>query len=408
MKRVVITGLGSITPLGNNQNDFWESIVAGKNGIDRLSAFDTTEYNVKLAAEVKDLDFSALSKRDLKFDSKHIHYARIAALEAYKDSKLEDTDFDKNRFAVYMSTSIGGMEKLEESIKDFAEKGPSKVSPFCIPSILPNMASGKIAIDLGAKGSNVVTATACASGANSIGEAYLKIKYGYENVALAGASEAAITPVAVAGFAAMRALSTETDINKASIPFDKNRTGFVIGEGSGVIIMEELEHALKRNAHIYAEIIGYGSNCDAYNVVSPDYEGLSSSMSILRALEDAGINPEDVDYINAHGTSTVLNDKTETQAINKVFKNDKPFVSSTKSMIGHLLAASGAVEAIVAIKSLEKGIITPTINTKEIDEECNLNIVLDKSIKKDINIAISNSFGFGGHNVCLVFKKWCE
>ena len=406
MNRVVITGMGVISALGNDVETFWNNIINGKNGIDLITSFDTEQFDSKYAAEVKDIDYNGIPKRDLLFDSKFINLARVASTQAYKDSKLDNIDFDKDYFGVYISNSMGGVEKVNEGFETLKEKGPSRMSPMLVPAMLPNMASGKVAIDLGAKGCNMATAAACSGGANAIGEAYLKIKHGYEKVMVAGASDASITPFSVACFSAMKALYRGNNKDEASIPFDKRRSGFVIGEGSAILILEELEHAKARNAKIYAEIVGYGCNCDAYNMVSPDYEGLTCTKAMNRALEEANIKESDISYINAHGTSTPLNDKTETKAINEIFKS-KPYVSSTKSMTGHLLSASGAIEALVTVKTLETGIMPPMINYKEFDPECDLNFVANKSkANPTMKYAMSNSFGFGGHNVCLIFKKW--
>lgn len=406
MNRVVITGMGVISALGNDVETFWNNIINGKNGIDLITSFDTEQFDSKYAAEVKDIDYNGIPKRDLLFDSKFINLARVASTQAYKDSKLDNIDFDKDYFGVYISNSMGGVEKVNEGFETLKDKGPSRMSPMLVPAMLPNMASGKVAIDLGAKGSNMATAAACSGGANAIGEAYLKIKHGYEKVMVAGASDASITPFSVACFSAMKALYRGDNKEEASIPFDKRRNGFVIGEGSAILILENLEHAKARNAKIYAEIVGYGCNCDAYNMVSPDYEGLTCTKAMNRALEEANIKESDIAYINAHGTSTPLNDKTETKAINEIFKS-KPYVSSTKSMTGHLLSASGAIEALVTVKALETGIMPPMINYKKFDPECDLNFVANKSkANPTMKYAMSNSFGFGGHNVCLIFKKW--
>ena len=406
MNRVVITGRGVISALGNDVETFWNNIISGKNGIDLITSFDTEQFDSKYAAEVKDIDYNGIPKRDLLFDSKFINLARVASNQAYKDSKLDSDSFDKDHFGVYISNSMGGVEKVNEGFETLKDKGPSRMSPMLVPAMLPNMASGKVAIDLGAKGCNMATVAACSGGANAIGEAYLKIKHGYEKVMVAGASDASITPFSVACFSAMKALYRGDNKDEASIPFDKRRSGFVIGEGSAILILEDLEHAKARNAKIYAEIVGYGCNCDAYNMVSPDYEGLTCSKAMNRALEEANIKESDISYINAHGTSTPLNDKTETKAINEIFKS-KPYVSSTKSMTGHLLSASGAIEALVTVKTLETGIMPPMINYKEFDPECDMNFVVNKSeANPKMKYAMSNSFGFGGHNVCLIFKKW--
>ena len=403
MKRVVVTGLGCISPVGNNVNDMWESITHGTNGIDYIKNFDTTDFAIKLAAEVKNLNMEEyISKRDIKFSSKFINYARIAAKEAYMNSGLCNADIDSDRFGVYISSGIGGIEKIEEAILN------DTMSPYFIPSSLINLASSQVAIDLGARGSNIVISSACASGTNAIGEAYLKIKYGYEDVIIAGASEASITKKTIEGFSIMRALYNGDDVNRASIPFDEERKGFVIGEGAALLVLEELDHALARNAKIYAEIVGYGTSCDAFHLTTPNDEGLYSAKAMEKAIESADIKASDIDYINAHGTGTKLNDYTETLAIKNVFKEDylKPYVSSTKSMTGHLMAAAGALEAVISVKSLENNFVPATINITNLDSKCDLNLVLNKGKKRELNYVLSNSFGFGGHNASLVFKKW--
>jgi len=406
MNRVVITGIGVVSSLGNDVETFWNNIINGKIGFDLITLFDTEQFDSKYAAEVKDIDYTGISKRDLIFDSRYINFARIAAMQAYKNSRLNEIEFDKDFFGVYISSSMGGAEKVSEGCELLKEKGPSRMSPMLIPAILPNMASSKVAIDLGAKGSNMANVSSCSGGANAIGEAYLKIKHGYEKVIVAGGSDASIVPFTVSCFSAMKALYRGDKKEEASIPFDKRRNGFVIGEGAAILILEDLEHAKKRNAKIYAEIVGYGSNCDAYNMVSPDYKNVTCIKAMKRALNYANIEESDISYINAHGTSTIMNDKTEAKAINEIFKS-RPYVSSTKSMTGHLLSASGALEAIITAKALENEIMPPMINYKEFDSECDLNFVINnaKSNPK-MKYAMSNSFGFGGHNVCLIFKKW--
>ena len=406
MKRVVVTGLGVVSSIGNNVNDFWNNLLNGVNGIDYLKSFDTSDYDVKLGYEVKKLDMKDIPLRDQKYDSKYINYARIASIEAFKDSQLIKESIDKKKFGVYISTSIGGSEKTSYGLEVLKEQGNKKISPYLLQAILPNMASGKVAIDMGAKGSNISHVAACSSGAISIGEAYLKIKNGYEKIILAGASDSCITDLTIAGFQSLRAIYRGDNIEVASIPFDKRRDGFSIGEGAAIIVLEELNHAMKRNAKIYAEVVGYGCNCDANNTVSPDYEGLTCKYAIKDAIKQAKIKPNDIGYINAHGTSTKLNDKTETKAIKDIFKESNPYVSSTKGSTGHLLGASGALEALITIKALDTNTFPYMINYKEKDEECDLNFILNKPLKKKITYAISNSFGFGGHNACLVFKKW--
>lgn len=405
MKRVVITGLGGISPIGNNVKEIWKSILKGKNGIDYIKSFDTTNFPIKVAAEIKNLNMEDyLSKRDIKFSSKFISYARIAAQEAYLDSGLNKCEFNHDRFGVYISSGIGGIEKLEEGILS------NNINPYFVPSTLINLASSQVAIDFQARGSNMAITSACASGANAIGEAFLKIRHGYEDIIMAGCSESSITKKTVEGFAVMRALYPGDNIEKASIPFDVDRKGFVIGEGTAILVLEELEHAKKRKAKIYAEIVGYGCSCDAYHLTTPNEEGIYSAKAIEKAISDANIAPENIDYINAHGTGTKLNDYTETLAIKKVFKEHykKPLVSSTKSMTGHLMASSGALEALICVKAIEKGYLPATINIKNPDPECDLNLIINKGVSKDVTYVLSNSFGFGGHNASLVFKKWKE
>lgn len=406
MKRVVVTGLGVVSAIGNNMDIFWSNLNNGVNGIDYIKSFDTTDYSVKLGYEVKNLDTKIVSPRERKYDSNYINYARIAAKEAFDDSGLKENDIDNNRFGVYISTSIGGTEKTADGLDILNKFGNKKISPYLLQSILPNMASAKIAIDMKAKGSNMSHVAACSSGAISIGEAYIKIKNGYEDIILAGASDSCITGLTIASFQALRVIYRGENKEIASTPFDKRRSGFSMGEGAAVVMLEELNHAIKRGAKIYAEIIGYGCNCDAYNVVSIDYDGTTCELVMKEALKQANIEPKNVGYINAHGTSTVLNDKIETKVIKKVFKEYSPYVSSTKGSTGHLLGASGAIEALITIKALSSDLYPYMINYKKNDDECDLNFILNKSLNKKIRYAISNSFGFGGHNVCLVFKKW--
>ena len=407
MRRVVITGLGGITPIGNNVKDFWNNLKSGKNGIGTLDTEQFAESPVKLAATVKDLDLSSLPKRDTKFDSRFTNFARIAEREAWNDSGLDMALEDAKRVGVYISTSIGGPETLSDGVRQLDAKGFARISPYFLQSVLPNTAAAKVSIDLGAKGSSMCHAAACASGSISIGEAFLKIRDGSHDIIIAGAADASITPLTLAGFAAMRAIYTGEDKECASIPFNKNRSGFLIGEGAGILVLEELSHALKRKAKIYAEIVGYANNSDAFNMVSPDYEGLSSKDAILDAITCAETNPDNIGYINAHGTSTILGDKTEAKAIREIWGDGCPPVSSIKSQIGHLLSASGAVEAIATILMLENGTIPGSVYKLDLDDEYILNIPKKEQII-NASYALSNSFGFGGHNACLVFKKWSE
>lgn len=408
-RRVVITGIGAVSAIGNDVGSFWDSIKNGVCGIGHVTSFDSTYNPVKLAAEVKGLNSEQyFENRDTKHNARFMLLARVAAQQAYHSSRLDTADFDRDRFGVYVSSSIGGIEVLENSKESFSTTAPARVSPYLIPSTLVNLASGAIAIDVQARGSNLAVVTACASGANSIGEAFHKIRLGLEDVILAGASDSAITSLSLAGFAAMRAMHTGDNPNRACIPFDSERSGMVMGEGAGILVLEELEHALERKAPILGEIVGYGANCDAFNIVSPDLEGKTISKAISKAIDDSGVKKTNIQYINAHGTATVLNDKTETRAIQKVFgKQTKDvLVSSTKSMTGHTLGASGAIEAIVCIKALQDSFVPATINYLKPDPDCDLNLVVNKGIAQKLDTVLSNSFGFGGHNACLIFKKW--
>lgn len=405
MRRVVVTGLGAITPIGNNAKDFWSSLKSGEDGVSVLDAEEFAESPVKLTATVKDLDLSSLPKRDTKFDSRFTNFARIAGSEAWNDSGLDMNKEDAGKVGVYISTSIGGPETLSDGVRQLDAKGATRISPYFLQSVLPNTAAAKVSIDLGAKGGSMCHVAACASGSISIGEAFLKIRDGSHDVFIAGAADASITPLTLAGFAAMRAIYAGKDKKYASIPFNKKRNGFLIGEGAGILVLEELSHALKRKAKIYAEIVGYANNSDAFNMVSPDYEGLSSKDAMLDAIACAKISPSDIGYINAHGTSTVLGDRTEAKAIREIWNKGCPLVSSIKSQIGHLLSASGAVEAIATILMLEKDIVPGSIYKLDLDDDCVLNIP-EKEQTINSDYALSNSFGFGGHNACLVFKKW--
>ena len=409
-RRVVITGLGVVSPIGNTVEEMWDGIKTNKCGIDEITAIDTSTYKTKLAAEVK--NFDPLSHFDLKA-SKRLdrvsQFSMVAAREALKDSKINEENTDFNNIGIYISSGIGGFDTIETQCNTCNEKGNSRVSPMFIPMGICNMPAGNVAIDLGLKGSSFAIVTACASSTHSIGEAFRTIKHGYEDVVLAGGAEAAIRRTAIAGFENMKALSQATDKTRASIPFDKERTGFVMGEGAGVIVLEELEHALNRGAKIYAEVVGYGSTSDAYHITSPEPEGEGATRALERAIKDAGLKPEDIDYINAHGTSTHLNDSIETKVIKRIFgENSKVKVSSTKGNTGHLLGAAGVVEAIISTKAIEDGIIPPTINYKEKDEECDLNLVVNTCEKQDLNVVMSNSLGFGGHNASIILKKYVK
>lgn len=409
MRRVVITGLGAVCPIGNDVDALWNSIEQGVCGISEITHFDTSDYKVKLAGEVKDLDMEAyFSKRDLKFNDRFTQFARIASKQAMEDAGFQKDPEDAMRFGCMIGSGIGGIDTIEQASKTLDARGPSRVSPFFIPMSLANLAAGQVAIDWGLKGATSCVVTACAAASNAIGEAFHRIRDGYEDIMLTGGSEAAITPLAIAGFQSMRALHTGDDPSRASIPFDADRSGFVMGEGAGALVLEELEHAKARGAKIYAEIVGYGASCDAHHITAPLDDGSGGAQAMIQAVNDAQIQPEAIDYINAHGTSTPLNDKTETQAVKSAFKEHayKLAMSSTKSNTGHLLGASGAIEAIISIKALQNSLIPPTIHYQNPDAQCDLDIVANTPRKQDIKYAMSNSLGFGGHNASLIFKKW--
>ncbi|MEO0197708.1 MAG: beta-ketoacyl-ACP synthase II [candidate division WOR-3 bacterium] len=413
MRRVVITGLGALTPLGKNVNEFWNNLINGKSGIRKIDRFDPSNLKTQIAGLLpKDFDPSdRLEKKEAgvplsKLDRFSL-YALYAAIEAVEDAKLYNVNPDK--VGVIIASGIGGIETLVNELKVAFERGYDRVSPYLVPMMIPDMASGLISIKFKFKGPNFCTVSACSSSAHAIGEAYRLIKYGDADIILAGGSEAPIIPIAISGFNQIRALSTRNDEpEKASRPFDKLRDGFVMGEGAGIIVLEELESALKRGAKIYAEIVGYGQSADAYHITAPCVDGEGAIKCMLNAIKDAKIELEQIDYINAHGTSTELNDKAETLAIKSVFKDYayKIPISSTKSMIGHLLGAAGAVESIAVIKSIETSIIHPTINYEVPDPDCDLDYVPNVKREKNIRYALKNSFGFGGHNVSLIFKKF--
>jgi 3-oxoacyl-[acyl-carrier-protein] synthase II len=406
MRRVVITGMGVVTPLGHDVDQVFERILAKKCAIEPITAFDTSQFKVKLAAEVKDLNMEDyFNARELKFNDRFTQFARIASKIAVIHSKLDNNIIDKSRFGVIMSTGIGGIGSFEKAMENMMNKGVSRVSPFFIPMTLVNLAAGIVAIDHQALGECSCVVTGCAAGTSSIGEAFHRIKYDQQDMMIAGASEASITPLGVGGFMAMRALSESSDKNRASIPFDRDRSGFVMGEGAGAVIVEELQHALNRKAQIFAEIVGYGSACDAYHMTAPSEDGAGIVKAMNIALKEANISPQDIGYINAHGTSTPLNDKTEAIAINQVFQKGSVAVSSTKSHMGHLLGACGAVETILCVKSLCTGWLPPTIHLENQDPQCDLDIITEKRYA-NINYAMCNNLGFGGHNVSLILKKW--
>ena len=408
MKRVVISGMGIISPIGNDIDTFWTSLQTGQCGIDYITRFDTTEYKVKIAAEVKDFDVAKyMEKNEARKMDMYSQYAIAAASEAMDDSQLKN--IDPARFGVYVGSGIGGMQTFVSSCETLNEKGPRRVSPFFIPMMISNIAAGNIAIRYNAQGPCLPVVTACATSSHAIGEAFRAIKFGYADAILAGGSEATIIPLAVAGFTNTMALSKRNDPLDSSIPFDNRRDGFVMGEGAAVLVLEEYEHAIERGAKIYAEIKGYANTCDAYHITAPHPEALGAMNAILNGLAEAGMSVSDPIYINAHGTSTPLNDKAETLAINKAFgENAKKnvLVSSTKSMTGHMLGAAGAVEAIASVLAIRNHIIPPTIGYKESDPECDLDYVPNIARHEpNINKALSLSLGFGGHNACLAFEN---
>ncbi|MDW8095679.1 MAG: beta-ketoacyl-ACP synthase II [Aquificaceae bacterium] len=411
MRRVVVTGLGVVTPIGTGVEKFWSNLIAGVSGIDTIKRFDPVEVGltVHIAGEVKDFEPEKyFDKKDAQKVSEFIKFAVAASEEAIKDGGLLESKVDPYKIGVIIGTGIGGLRDIEEQQKVLMEKGPRRVSPFFIPYGISNMASGLVAIRYGFKGPNYCVVSACATGNHAIGDAMRLIQKGDIDVAIAGGCESAITPLGVAGFAVMRALSTRNhEPQKASRPFDMERDGFVMGEGAGVLVLEEYEHAKARGAKIYAELVGYGATDDAYHITAPCVDGEGAYMCMKLALEDARIRPEEVEYINAHGTSTPLNDKSETLAIKRLFGEHayRLKVSSNKSMIGHLLGAAGAVEAVATVKTVSTGIIPPTINLEKPDPECDLDYVPNKAIEYPVNYALSNSFGFGGTNACLVFKR---
>lgn len=409
MKRVVVTGLGVISPIGNDLEVFWNNLINGVNGVDLITRFNTDEFPTKIAAEVKDFNPEAyIDKKEARRMDRNVQYAVAAAKMAAKDAKLDET-INKDRIGVILGCGVGGIETLEDQMQVKMEKGSKRISPFFVPMMISNMASGQIGMAIGARGINTTVVTACASGTNAIGEAFKAIQRGDTEVMFTGGCEAPLTPMALGGFCAMKALSTNNENPKAaSRPFDKSRDGFVMGEGSAVLVLEELEHAKKRNANIYAEVIGYGASCDAYHMTAPDPEGNGAALAIERALNDGGIKPEFIDYINAHGTSTEYNDKFETIAIKKVFGENaySTLISSTKSMTGHLLGAAGGIEGVILALTIKNDIVPPTINLENKDEECDLNYVPNKAVSKTVNYALSNSFGFGGHNAVILMKKY--
>ena len=408
-RRVVITGLGAITPIGNNVEEFWNGIKQGKCGIDQITEFDASNYKVKLAGEVKNYNPEEyFERKEAKRMDKFSQFAIIAAREAWKDSGLDKEKENMERIGVIVGSGIGGLGTIEKENRSLVEKGPDRVSPMYIPMAIGNMAAGNIAIDLGTKGESISMVTACASGTHCIGESFRMIKHGYQDIVIAGGTEASITPTGIAGFANIKALTQTTDKNRASIPFDKERSGFVMGEGAGIVVLEELEHAKARGAKIYAEIVGYGATSDAYHITSPAPGGEGGARAMKIAIEEAKIKPEQITYINAHGTSTHLNDSSETQAVKTALGEAAKtvMVSSTKGNTGHLLGAAGGVEAVVCAKSIQDDFVPPTINYKVPDEECDLDIVPNEGRNVKVEYAMSNSLGFGGHNSSILLKKY--
>lgn len=408
-RRVVVTGLGAITPIGNEVETMWQNVKDGINGIDTITLYDTTNMKVKVAGEVKDFKPETyLDKKAARKMDRFTQLGMVAAQEAFKDSKLDINTIDTNCFGVIVSSGIGGLGTIEKEHTKALAKGHDRVSPFYVPMVISNLAAGNIAIALGAKGMCTCPVTACAGGTNAIGDAFRSIRDGYQEVIICGGTEASITPLGVGGFTSMKALGESTDPACASRPFDANRDGFIMGEGAGMLILEEYEHAKARGAHIYAEMIGYGASCDAHHITAPAEDGEGGARAMISAMEDAKIEPTKIDYINAHGTSTPLNDKFETMAVKTAFKEAATSVamSSTKSMMGHLLGAAGGVEGIICVKAIEDGFIPATINYKTPDPLCDLDIVPNVGRIQEVTHAMSNSLGFGGHNATIIFKKY--
>lgn len=408
-RRVVVTGIGTINPIGHNVEETWKSIEEGKCGIAPISLFDTKDMKVTLAGEVKDFDVTKyIDKKEAKKMDRFIQMGMIAAKEAVTDSGLDINNIDSHRFGVIVSSGIGGLGSIEKNYQTGEKRGFDRVSPFFIPMTISNLAAGHIAIAYHAQGLCTCPVTACAGGTNAIGDAFRNIRDGYQDVMIAGGCEASVTPLGIGGFTSMKALSDATDPDRASIPFDKERNGFVMGEGAGILILEELEHALKRGAHIYGEMTGYGVSCDAHHITAPLPNGEGGAYAMQNALDDAGISYDVIDYINAHGTSTHLNDLCETEAIKSVFKEHayKLAVSSTKGHTGHCLGAAGGIEAVLSVLALKHDFIPPTLNYQVKDEECDLNVVPNVGVKKDLHYVMSNSLGFGGHNASIIFKEY--
>ncbi|NLY60580.1 MAG: beta-ketoacyl-ACP synthase II [Clostridiales bacterium] len=411
-RRVVVTGMGAITPLGNSVDIFWEALKDGKNGIDKIDKFDVEDYPTQMAAQVKDFDpTDYLDRKEARRMDLFCQFAMAATYQAMENANLDTEKLDKERFGVILGSGIGGLETMENQAKVLFSRGPNRISPFLVPMMIVNMAAGQISIAVGAKGINTTVVTACASATNAIGEAFKTIRYGEADVIITGGSEAPITPLALAGFCSMKAMSTRNqDPTTASRPFDADRDGFVIGEGAGILILESYEHAVNRGANILAEIVGYGATADAYHITAPAPEGEGAARAMREAIQYAAIEPDMVDYINAHGTSTPYNDKFETTAIKTIFGDHayKLAVSSTKSMTGHLLGAAGGIETIAVVKSLQEQFIPPTINYTTPDPDCDLDYVPNKGRPAKVEYAMSNSLGFGGHNASILLKRFSE
>lgn len=408
MERVVITGMGAVTPIGNDVDTFWDALKTGKCGIGPITKFDASEFKVKLAAEVKDFDITAyVDKREARRMDENCHFALAAAQQAVDQAGLTAGSFDPYRTGVIYGSGVGGLHIVEQEIPKLNEKGPGRVSPLCIPEMIANMAAAYISMRFGFKGENFAPVSACATANHAIGEAMRAIRHGYQDVVVCGGTENGILPISMAGFQNMKAVYTGEDPESASIPFDARRAGFVMGEGAGCLVLESLTHAQKRGATILAEVAGYGATGDAYHITSPDPSGDTAARAILNAITDAGLTPADVDYINAHGTSTPLNEKYETIAIKKALGEAAKTVkvSSTKSMTGHLLGGAAAVEAIACVMAIREGVIPPTIGYKEADPDCDLDITPNKAVQMPVQVALSNALGFGGHNGCILFKK---
>lgn len=408
-RRVVVTGIGAVTPLGNDAKSLWENIVANKSGIDYITRVNKDDFPVSVAGEIKDFDAKEfMDRKDARKMDLFTQYAVAASKMAVEDANLTIDESNADRVGVWIGCGIGGMDTYEEQLRRFIDKGYRRVSPFFVPMLIPDMAAGQVSIQLGAKGINSCSVTACASGANSIGDAFKAVQRGDVDYIITGGTESPITNMAFAGFSAMKALTFNEDPKTASRPFDQNRDGFVMGEGAGILVLETLDSALDRGAKIYAEIVGYGATGDAFHITAPAEGGEGAARAMQMAINDANVKPEEVDYINAHGTSTDMNDKYETQAIKDVFgaHAKQLAVSSTKSMTGHLLGAAGGVEGVISVKAIDDGIVPATINYETPDPDCDLDYVPNESRKQDVNVVLSNSFGFGGHNACLVFKKY--